>query len=147
MQNMQDMQLFTDKEILGDGLAAQKSTTEHFNTFAGECVHENVRNVMLEILEQEHSIQKEVFDMMHQRGFYQTPAAEAKKVTEAQQKFSKSVKYFSRKTLTADLQKYLWSGFLFNTIQSKSHSKESVLRRSLRTHKDDKKCPREYPDD
>ena len=56
MQNMQDMQLFTDKEILGDGLAAQKSTTEHFNTFAGECVHENVRNVMLEILEQEHSI-------------------------------------------------------------------------------------------
>ena len=36
MQNMQDMQLFTDKEILGDGLAAQKSTTEHFNTFAGE---------------------------------------------------------------------------------------------------------------
>ena len=66
MQNMQDMQLFTDKEILGDGLAAQKSTTEHFNTFAGECVHENVRNVMLEILEQEHSIQKEVFDMMVQ---------------------------------------------------------------------------------
>lgn len=92
MQNMQDMQLFTDKEILGDGLAAQKSTTEHFNTFACECVHENVRNVMLEILEQEHSIQKEVFGMMHQRGFYQTPAAEAKKVTEAQQKFSKSVK-------------------------------------------------------
>ena len=92
MQNMQDMQLFTDKEILGDGLAAQKSTTEHFNTFAGECVHENVRNVMLEILEQEPSIQKEVFDMMHQRGFYQTPAAEAKKVTEAQQKFFKSVK-------------------------------------------------------
>ena len=92
MQNMQDMQLFTDKEILGDGLAAQKSTTEHFNTFAGECVHENVRNVMLEILEQEHSIQKEEFNMMHQRGFYQTSATEAKKLTEAQQKCSKSVK-------------------------------------------------------
>ena len=92
MQNMQDMQLFTDKEILGDGLAAQKSTTEHFNTFAGECVHENVRNVMLEILEQEHSIQNEVFQMMHQRGLYQTPAAEEKKVAEAQQKFAQCVK-------------------------------------------------------
>lgn len=92
MQNMQDSQLFTDKEVLGDGLSAQKATTDLFNSFANECVHDNVRNVMLEILGQEHSIQKEVFDMMHQRGFYQTPAAEAKKVTEAQQKFAKSVK-------------------------------------------------------
>ena len=86
------MQGFTDKEILGDGLAAQKATTERFNNFANECVHENVRNVMWKILDQEHSIQTEVFNMMHQRGYYQTPAAEAKKVTEAQQKFFKSVK-------------------------------------------------------
>ena len=84
------MQEFTDKEILGDGLSAQKATTERFNTFAGECVHENVRNVMLDILEEEHSIQNEVFQMMHQRGLYETPAAEMKKVQDAKQKFSKS---------------------------------------------------------
>ena len=85
-------QIYTDKEILADALTAEKTATNNYNTFANECVHDSVRDAILHCLEQEHSIQKEVFDMMHQRGFYQTPAAEAKKVTEAQQKFSKSVK-------------------------------------------------------
>ena len=48
------MQDFTDKEILGDGLSTQKSTTEKFNTFAGECVHDDLRGTMMKILEQEH---------------------------------------------------------------------------------------------
>lgn len=86
------MQNFTDKEILGDGLSTQKSATEKFNTFAGECVHDNLRNTMMNILQQEHGISTEVFQMMHRRGMYQTPAAEDKKIMEAKQKFSQSVK-------------------------------------------------------
>ena len=86
------MQGFTDKEILGDGLSAQKATTERFNNFANECVHEDLRDKILNVLDQEHSIQYEVFSMMHQRGWYQTPAAEEKKVTEAKQKFAHSYK-------------------------------------------------------
>ena len=86
------MQEFTDKEILGDGLSAQKSAAEKFNTFAGECVHDSLRGTMINILEQEHSISTEVFNMMHQRGMYQTPPAEEKKIMEAKQKFSQSVK-------------------------------------------------------
>lgn len=86
------MQGFTDKEILGDGLSTQKATTDLFNTASNECVHDNVRNTMLKILEQEHCIQNEVFQMMHTRGFYETPAAEEKKVMEAQQKFSQGFK-------------------------------------------------------
>ena len=86
------MQGFSDKEILGDGLSTQKATTEKFNTFANECTHDKVRNVMLKILEQEHSIQTDVFNMMHQRGFYQTPAAEEKKIQDAKQKFAQSFK-------------------------------------------------------
>ena len=66
------MQDFTDKEILGDGLSTQKSTTEKFNTFAGECVHDDLRGTMMKILEQEHSISTDVFNMMHQRGMYET---------------------------------------------------------------------------
>ena len=85
------MQGFTDKEILGDGLSTQKATTEKFNTFAGECVHDNLRDTM-NILEQEHGITTEVFNMMHQRGMYETPPAEEKKIMEAKQKFSQSAK-------------------------------------------------------
>lgn len=86
------MQQYTDKEILGDGLSTQKATTDLFNTASNECVHGNVRSTMLKILEQEHSIQNEVFNMMHERGYYETPAAEEKKVKEAQQKFSQGFK-------------------------------------------------------
>lgn len=86
------MQEFTDKEILADGLSTQKSATEKFNTFANECVHDNLRGTIMNILEQEHNISTDVFNMMHQRGMYETPPAEAKKVMEAQQKFSQSIK-------------------------------------------------------
>lgn len=86
------MQEFTDKEILGDGLSAQKATTALFNTASNECVHDNVRNTMLKILEQEHSIQNDVFQMMHTRGFYPVCSAQESKVKEAQQKFSQGFK-------------------------------------------------------
>ena len=86
------MQGFTDKEILNDGLCAQKATTGKVNLSANECVHEDLRDKILNVLDQEHSIQYEVFNMMHQRGWYQTPAAEEKKVSEAKQKFAQSYK-------------------------------------------------------
>jgi spore coat protein CotF len=86
------MQSYTDKEILGDALASEKASTNNYNTFANECANESVRNAMLQILEQEHSIQKNVFDMMHAKGFYPTPAADMQKVEQAKQKYSASVK-------------------------------------------------------
>ena len=43
-------------------------------------------------LEQEHCIQEDVFNMMHQRGLYPTPDADANKVENAKQKFSQCVK-------------------------------------------------------
>ena len=86
------MQQYTDKEILGDGLSAEKATTNLFNVASTECVHDNVRNTMLKILEQEHSIQNEVFNMMHARGLYERQAADEKNVQEAQQKLSQGFK-------------------------------------------------------
>lgn len=81
-------QVYTDKEVLGDALATEKASTSLYNTFANECVHENVRSTMLHMLEQEHSIQDDVFKMMHDKGFYPTPEADDKKVDQAKQKFS-----------------------------------------------------------
>ncbi len=86
------MQNYTDKEILADGLCAQKSSTALFNTSANECAHDSLRATMLNILSDEHKIQEDVFNMMHQRGFYETPAAEEQKVQKAKQKFSQGFK-------------------------------------------------------
>lgn len=82
------MQNYTDKEVLSDGLCAQKACTGLLNTSANECAHGALKATMLNILAEEHKIQTDVFNMMHQRGFYETPAAEDSKVQKAKQKFS-----------------------------------------------------------
>jgi spore coat protein CotF len=84
--------IYTEKEILGDALSTQKATTELFNKSANECVHEDVREVMLDILEEEHEIQQDVFNMMHAQGLYPTPAADEKKVQQLKQQYSQCVK-------------------------------------------------------
>lgn len=84
--------IYTEKEIYGDALSAQKACTNQFNMAANECTHESLRQTMMKILNEEHDIQKCVFDGMHAAGFYPTPAAEEKKVQEAKQKFSQSVR-------------------------------------------------------
>lgn len=84
--------MYTEKEILGDALATEKTSTCNYNTYSNECVHEEVRNVMLRILAQEHEIQNDVFNMMHERGLYPTPGADEKKLQETKTKFAQSVK-------------------------------------------------------
>ena len=60
--------IFTDKEVLADGLAAAKASTNLYNNFSNECSHERVRNVMLNILADEHDIQDDVFHIPYPRG-------------------------------------------------------------------------------
>ena len=86
------MSCYTEKEILGDALSSQKSATELFNKASNECVHENVREMLLDILEEEHEIQQDVFCMMHEKGMYPTPEAEQKKIDQLKQQYSQSVK-------------------------------------------------------
>lgn len=84
--------VYTDKEILGDALTTEKTSTCNYNTYSNECVHNAVRDTMLDILSEEHDIQNKVFNMMHERGYYPTPEAEDKKLQETKCKFAQSVK-------------------------------------------------------
>jgi spore coat protein CotF len=81
-------EMYTDKDVLCDALTAEKTATNNYNTFANECVHDNVREVVLKCLAEEHTIQNQVFNEMHTRGMYPTPEAEQQKVEEAKQKYS-----------------------------------------------------------
>ncbi len=83
---------FGEKELLGDALAAAKFSTDNYNTFSNECSHEDVRSTMMRILNEEHEIQNEVFQMMSQKGYYPTPSAEESKVTEAKQRYQAGCK-------------------------------------------------------
>ena len=84
--------IYTEKEILGDALSSHKATTALFNTSANECVHEDVRQTLLNILKEEHEIQQDVFHMMHEEGLYPTPAADEKKVQQLKQQYCQCAK-------------------------------------------------------
>ncbi len=85
---------YSEKEMFADALTAEKTATTLYNTFSNECVHDNVRNAILDCLEKEHAIQNQVFNMMHDRGYYPTPSADTQKVTEAKQKFGQCMQNF-----------------------------------------------------
>ena len=87
-------QNFTEKDILADALTSEKTATEHYNLWANECADSNVRNAILDCLSKEHAIQQDVFNIMHGKGFYPTPAAQMQKVDEAKQKFSQCAQQF-----------------------------------------------------
>ena len=83
-------QLMTEKEILQDSLLSQKQATSSYNTFAGECVSEQLRCAMLNILDDEHKIQADIFCAMQSKGWYQVEPAEQQKIQQARQKLSMS---------------------------------------------------------
>ncbi len=83
----QKTQTLHDQEILTDVLTDQKQATGLYNTYAGECMCQNLKSGLLDILRDEHTMQSSVFDQMHQRGWYVPPDAQQQMVKQAKQKF------------------------------------------------------------
>ena len=77
-----------DKELLSDALNAQKQITGAYDTCANECATPAIRDEMLSILREEHTIQARVFTELQKRGWYPTPMAEEQKLQNARQKFA-----------------------------------------------------------
>ncbi|MDA3732876.1 spore coat protein [Niameybacter massiliensis] len=85
---MSNIPVFTEKEILADALEAQKSATALYNLIANECAKKELKDTMVNLLNDEHNLQYGVFTSMHNRGFYPTPPAEQQKVDQAKQTFA-----------------------------------------------------------
>ena len=82
--------IWTEQQILQDALISEKHMTDSYNMYAGECVNEQLRNTMLNILSDVHGIQANVFSTMQQNGWYQVEPAEQQKIQKARQKFQSS---------------------------------------------------------
>lgn len=78
---------FGDKEMLGDALSAQKFVTSGYNTFANECATASLKTDFMNILNEEHQIQHELFLEMQKRGWYQVEAADQAKIQQTKQKY------------------------------------------------------------
>ncbi len=78
---------FADKDMMTDILSSQKNITGIYNTYANECACPNLKADMMNILNEEHQIQHDVFCEMQKRGWYQTEPAEVTKINEVKQQY------------------------------------------------------------
>ena len=77
--------------MLTDLLCSQKQLAGSYNTARLESATPALLACFTEISEDEHRIQRGIFNMMHARGLYPTPSAEEKKISEAKSAFGTSV--------------------------------------------------------
>ena len=80
--------VWTEQQILQDALISEKHMTDSYNTYAGECVNEQLRNTMLTNLNDLHTIQANIFSTMQQNGWYPQQQAEAKQINQVKSKFT-----------------------------------------------------------
>ena len=81
-------QIVGDKELLHESLICQKQISSEYNTYAGECKNDQLRNTFLDILSDEHCIQADVFNNMYSNGWYKLEPADQNKVATTKQKYS-----------------------------------------------------------
>lgn len=88
MTNCPEMNNYTDKNIMTDVLSTQKSVTACYNYSANEAANPAVVNTMMDLLNDEHNIQHQVFEEMSKRGWYPTEAASDTKINEVKSTFT-----------------------------------------------------------
>lgn len=79
---------FADRDILQLALNESKHTAEALNTFILEASNEQLRRDYMTILGDVYNQQKQVFDLMQQKGFYSVENATAQQIAQAQSKFN-----------------------------------------------------------
>ena len=77
-----------DQEQITDLIFCEKKMSANYNEFASECVNPKLQEQFLNILEQTHQIQAELFNEAKAKGWYKVEAAPASKVDQALQKFT-----------------------------------------------------------
>ncbi|AET66992.1 coat F domain-containing protein [Desulfosporosinus orientis DSM 765] len=78
----------TEQEILTDLLTSEKHNTSTINTFITESTCANLRQNLKNILQEEHSIHENLYNVMNQKGWYPTSDAQAQEVQKAKDKYN-----------------------------------------------------------
>lgn len=79
---------YNDQDILQLCLSESKHMASAVNIFITEAVDEQLRRDYMNVLGDIYSQQKQVFDLMQQKGYYQVKNANPQDIAQAQSKFS-----------------------------------------------------------
>ena len=78
---------YGDREMMTDALSAQKFTTQRYNTFANECTSDSVRSEFIELLNEEHQIEQDVYTEMSKRGWQTADQAQRDRIIQVRSKY------------------------------------------------------------
>ena len=77
-----------DQERITDFLCSENKMSANYDTYASECVNLSLRDDFLNILNQSHQTQSDLFKLAQSKGWYQVEQAPQNKVSQAYTKFS-----------------------------------------------------------
>lgn len=77
-----------DQERMTDFICSEKKLSANYDTYASECVCLPLRDDFLNILNQSHQIQTDLFKIAQSKGWYQVEQAPQNKVSQAYTRFS-----------------------------------------------------------
>ncbi|WP_245824098.1 spore coat protein [Sporomusa malonica] len=78
----------SDRELLQLALNETKLTAASVNTFALEASSDTLRRDYLTVLGDVHNQEKQIFDLMQQKGYYNVKNANPQEIAQAKSKFS-----------------------------------------------------------
>ena len=84
-------QALTERHGLTDLLCCEKFLCGVYNAYCNETATPTLRACMLSLLQEQHTMQGEVFGLMSSKGYYPVEMAEETKVTQAKQRFMQTV--------------------------------------------------------
>ncbi len=90
--NMASNSSYGEKEVLNEALSTEKSSTGTYNTFVNECANPQLRSDLMQILNNTHKMQADIFNEIQSKGMYQLCQAQQQKISQAKQKYSQQVK-------------------------------------------------------
>lgn len=76
-----------DKDIANSILNDYKLICSSINTYITESQNNSLRNDYIKILQDMYSMQKQVFDSMNQKGWYQVKSADMSDIAKAQSEY------------------------------------------------------------
>lgn len=85
---MREEKAFGDREMLADALLGQKQLTGSYNVCANECASPALMSEVMNILNEEHQIQHELFDEMTKRGWYTAEPASPARLAQCKARFT-----------------------------------------------------------
>ncbi|UNC92382.1 spore coat protein [Candidatus Contubernalis alkaliaceticus] len=83
------MPAMKDQDIANSILNDYKLMCSSINTYITEAQNQNLRNDYINVLQDMYNCQKQMFDTMSQKGWYQVQNADMSEIARAQQQYAK----------------------------------------------------------